>query len=88
MQKIDGKYIKVLMTTEELFEIERIAKKRKMKKAAVHRMMLDAGIHAHKDMERVGIIQLFDLFSYIKEASKSYSQEYEEALPHQLELPL
>lgn len=55
---------------EILDEISRISKKRKMSKAAVYRMILDIGIDCHKDMERVGIIQMVDFGYFVKSAVK------------------
>lgn len=85
MQEIKGSYVRFKLTTEQLNEINRIAKKRSMTKSNVFRMMVDAGLHAHKDLERLGLIKVFDLVSWVRESSKNEAKGYE---PHQLNLPL
>lgn len=77
MQRIDGQNLNIRFRQDQIDEIYRIAAKRKMKKVDVVRMMLDAGLGCHKDLERVGLIQLFDLVSWAKEASKEKAKEYE-----------
>lgn len=65
---IDGKTVTFVIPYEVEDEITRIAERRKISKAQVYRMMLDAGVQCHKDMEKVGLIQAVDFIYYVKKA--------------------
>lgn len=60
------KAISVTLPPEMISEVERVAKKRNMAKAAVYQMMIDLGLDVHRDMERVGIIPMVDFAHYVK----------------------
>ena len=78
-----GKNVTIVIPEEIIEEIDRISKKRKMKKAAIYRMMLEVGIDCHKDMEKLGIIAAVDFAHYVK---TSVSKRLKSQGPKQMSL--
>jgi len=64
------KAITFTVPPEMIEEVTRIAKKRKMPKAQVYKMMIDLGISCHRDMERAGLIAAVDFVYYVKKSVK------------------
>lgn len=65
-------------------EIEKIAERRKLTSAQVVRMCLDLGVECHKDMEKLGIIEIVDFTYY---ATKALKEQFSALQGKQLSLP-
>ena len=86
MKEINGKLVSIKMPDNLIDEVERIAKKRKMTRAEVYRMMVELGTEIHRDMEKVGVVAAVDFIYYCKQALKTQNDKV--AQGNQLRLPL
>ncbi len=76
----------VRLPVEFIHEIERISAKRGLTHSQVARMVIDAGLSIHKDMERAGVIAAVDFVHY---ATTAVKEKVNEAVKgKQLTLPL
>lgn len=58
------------LPVEMIAEIDRVARKRRMNKTQVYKMMIDLGLQCHRDMEKVGIIAAVDFSYFVRKALK------------------
>lgn len=81
MSEQDITVVTVRLPKETMASIERIMKKRKMKRSDVVRMCLGMGLDCHQDMEKLGIIGVVDLVYFMREALKEKAADRNLVLP-------
>lgn len=70
MQKITGKEIKIRMDDSFLDELDRIAKRMKMPRNRVIRILLEHGVDLYANYEAIGVWRLQDILTRTKNKVK------------------
>ena len=74
MQKIEGKRTVVILTSEQLSDLERIRRRHDTTLSEAIRITLDLGLDVYTDFEKAGIPQIAEATKKAKNAIRSYLQ--------------
>jgi len=74
MQKIEGKRTVVILTNEQLRDLERIQKRHDTTLSEAIRITLDLGLDVYTDFEKAGIPQIAEAARKAKNAVREYLQ--------------
>jgi len=66
MQRIEGKPINFVITTDLLEEVDRIAKRLSLSRSEMMRNLLDAGCYIFRKYEAAGVIKGMEVFERAK----------------------
>ncbi|MGW8180931.1 MAG: hypothetical protein ACWGQW_19545 [bacterium] len=72
--------LQCLISERMMTDINSIKEKRGMSQAQVTRMLLDLGLEVHKDLSRVGIVRMVDMFYRLKVALQGIAEDESEGL--------
>ena len=74
MHKIDGTRIALILTNEQISEIDRLAKRHGTTRSQMTRNMIDVGMTVTKDLEKVGIFRISEMVKGLKEMTQAHRQ--------------
>jgi len=73
MQKI-GKQIHLTVTPEQEERVTKISKRLNISKAHVYRNMIDVGLDFYDDLEKVGVVKIYDFTAKVRKISKEWQE--------------
>jgi len=74
MQKIDGTRIAIILTNEQISELDKMSQKYGKTRSEFTRGMIDLGLTVTKDLETVGVFKLSQIITKAQKMIRTYRQ--------------